>query len=66
MSKREQLEKAVVDTKAAYDVAYAAHDAAWGASDAWDADADAEFAAHDAWVKAKRELNNYLKEQDNE
>ena len=53
MSKREQLEKNVVDTKAAYADAWAAAD------DAWD---DIEIAAWDAWVKAKRELNEYLKE----
>ena len=43
MPKREQLEKAVVDTKAA--------DAAWDA-------------AYDAWDKARNELAEYLKEQD--
>ena len=57
MSKREQLEKNVVDTKAAYADAWAAAD------DAWD---DIEIAAFDAWVKAKRELASYLKEQDDD
>tara|TARA_B110000091_G_scaffold148373_1_gene158054 strand:+ start:170 stop:610 length:441 start_codon:yes stop_codon:yes gene_type:complete len=41
------------------------------AEDAEDAAADAAYAiytaaTYDAWSKAKRELNNYLKEQDNE
>jgi hypothetical protein len=60
--KLEQLKKAVVDTKAAY-AAWGATDAAWGATDAWDA-AAALAAAWDAWVKAKLELDEYLKEQD--
>ena len=60
MNKKEQLEKAVVDADAAWD------DAAWDAADAWDYTADAEDAAWDAWVKAKQELEDYLKEQDNE
>ena len=51
LTKREQLEKNVVDTAAASNAAYDA-DAAWVA--AWDA------------AKAKLELNKYLKEQDNE
>ncbi len=66
MAKLEQLEKDVVDTKAAFDVAaYARADAAWGAADAWDAAEDAEDAAWVALVKAKRDLFKYLKEQDN-
>ena len=65
MSKLEQLEKNVVGTKAAFDVAaYARADAAWGAADAWDDAEDAEDAAWVAWVKAKQELFKYLKEQD--
>ena len=48
--KLERLQKAVLDTKAAY-VAYA--DAAYG---------DAAYAAWGAWVKAKLELEDYLKE----
>ena len=52
MTKLEQLEKAVVDTKASYD-ATAYPDAAW-------------HVACDAWIKAKRELSNYLKEPDND
>ena len=47
--KLERLEKSAVDTKAAFDAAYAAEAAAW-----------------DAWVKAKQELEDYPKEQDNE
>ena len=65
MNKKEQLEKAVVDTEAAFGAAVDATDAAWGAADAWDAAEDAEATAWDAWVKAKRELVNYLKEKDN-
>jgi|TARA_R110001599_G_scaffold65339_3_gene184061 hypothetical protein len=56
MTELETLEKAVVDTKAAYDAAWDAAD------DAWDAAAD----AYAPWLKAKLDLNNYLKEQDNE
>ena len=52
MSKREQLEKNVVDTKVDYEAAYKA----W--EDAWD--------TYAAWVKAELDLSNYLKEQDNE
>ena len=62
LTKREQLEKAVVDTKAAFDVAEAAYSAAaWHEADAWDNSADAE----DAWFKVRLELADYLKEQDN-
>ena len=46
--KLERLEKSVVDTKLDYAAAYKA----W--EDAWD--------AYDAWVKAKKELEDYLKE----
>ena len=65
LTKLERLEKAVVDTEAAYGVAYAASDAAYDVAyaayaAAWD---DAWDAAYDAWVKAKLDLSNYLKEQ---
>ena len=60
MNKREQLEKAVVDTKAACSAADDVYDAAY--DDADDAD-DAWDAAYDAWDKAKDELAEYLKEQ---
>ena len=57
LNKQNQLEKAVVDTKAAFDVAY----------DAWDTAGDyteeAEEAAWVALVKAKLDLLKYLKEQ---
>ena len=58
MNELKQLEKKVVDTYAAWDATCAA----------WDSDYDsaAADAAYVAWVKAKRELNEYLKEQDNE
>ena len=71
--KLEQLRKNVADTKAAFDAAYAyayaAKDAAdvdWNDIDAWDAAKDAADAAFDAyavWVKARDELAEYLKEQ---
>ena len=51
MSKLEQLEKAVADTKAAVYDTYA------------DASAAAD-AAYDACYRARIELSNYLKEQD--
>ena len=58
MTKREQLEENVVDTKAAWEAAYGA---------AWDAfDAAAEHTAWDAWFKAKLELANYLQGKDND
>ena len=61
MSKLKQLEKNVVDTKDARNAAYDAYaDAEAAAADAW----DDVYTADDAWVKAKRELNEYLKEQD--
>tara|TARA_R110000824_G_scaffold388765_2_gene584468 strand:+ start:452 stop:607 length:156 start_codon:yes stop_codon:yes gene_type:complete len=50
MDELERLEKAVVDTKASFD-------ASFDAAAAWDD-------AADAWFKAKRELSNYLEEQD--
>ena len=79
--KLERLQKAVVDTAANYtdaaDVYTAAYDDARAAAYTstveydfalaiayyarWDADA-----AHAAWSKAKQELEDYLKEQDNE
>ena len=61
MSKREQLEKNVADTKAAYTKV-----AASAASAATYATYYAADAAYDEWVKAKLELSNYLKEQDDE
>tara|TARA_R110002096_G_scaffold664_6_gene3941 strand:+ start:37 stop:285 length:249 start_codon:yes stop_codon:yes gene_type:complete len=82
MPELERLQKRVVDTEAAFDAviaaAYAAAnaaDAVWDAADAWDAAAyaaaDAAYAidkaaAYAAWSKAKRELEDYLKEQDYE
>ena len=76
MTKLEQLEKNVVDTEAAYtaanadaDVLNAAvpYDADYDSTAAYVADLAADNAgrAYDAWVKARLELNNYLKEQDN-
>ena len=50
MTKREQLQKAVVDTKAAFDAAYF----------------DAAAAAWAAYRKALQELEDYLEEQDND
>ena len=86
MNKREQLEKAVVDTKAAWDDDKSAFDYSFNKDD-WDAatyaaafaaydtvfaaDGDtvakatyAAYAAEAAWDKAKLELEDYLKEQD--
>tara|TARA_R110000787_G_scaffold224230_2_gene332439 strand:- start:249 stop:455 length:207 start_codon:yes stop_codon:yes gene_type:complete len=63
----EQLEKNVVDAKAACSAADAAYDAAYYAAydDADDAAADAAWdAAYDTYDKAKVELAEYLKEQD--
>ena len=54
--KLERLEKAVVDTKAAYD-ADVAYDTK-AAFDVW-------YAAYDSYYQAKLELNEYLKDQDN-
>ena len=60
MTELEQLQKNVVDTKAAYDVAHNA----WDTWDAW-YDACADCAARrGAWEKARLDLSNYLKEQD--
>ena len=64
LTELERLKKSVVDTKDACDDAHAATDAAWGAADAWDADAAA--AAWAAYRKALQELEEYLKEQDND
>ena len=68
LTKLEQLEKNVVDTKAAFDVAvaaYAVYDAVFAADGDTVAKATyAAYAAEAAWDKAKLELNNYLKEQD--
>ena len=97
MTKLETLEKAVVDTKAAWDddktafdysfnkaawnaatyaAAFAAYDAVFAAdgdtvADAYDAAADAAYviyktATYAAWVKAKLELEDYLKEHGDE
>ena len=65
LTKLETLQKNVVDTKAAYDAAF---DVAYDSADAaYDAAFDvAVAAAYAALVKAKRELNEYLKEQDND
>ena len=61
MSELERLQKNVVETKAAYEAAYAA----WDAWDSW-YDACADCAAwRGAWEKAELELSDYLKEQDN-
>ena len=55
MTKLERLQEAVVDTYDTY--AYAFH--------GWQALGDPFFeSAQDAWFKAKRELSNYLEEQD--
>ena len=56
MSKREQLEKNVVDTAAA--------DAAYDAD--WDSRTTYDDTALTAYCKALQELEDYLKEQDNE
>ena len=73
LTKLETLQKAVVDTGAAYtaadanaDVLNAAvpYDADYDSTAAYVADLAADNAgrAYDAWVKARLELNNYLKE----
>ena len=62
----ELTKKAVVDTKASFEAAVDAT-VADVAADAFDAAAAAAYAAAwDAWSKAKQELEDYLKEQDNE
>ena len=63
MTELERLQKAVVDTEAAWDAAY---DAAYAADAVgpWDDAEDAEDAAWVALVKAKQELFKYLKEKD--
>ena len=76
MTELERLEKEVVDTDAADYAAYAVAEAAV-AEAAADADSlilwiDSQLAADNAgrayaaWVKARLELNNYLKEQDDD
>ena len=73
LTKLETLQKAVVDTGADYaardanaDVLNAAvpYDADYDSTAAYVADLAADNAgrAYDAWVKARLELNNYLKE----
>ena len=67
MTELEIKQKAVVDTKDAYQAAYAAADAAWdawGAVDAWHNACDAEVDAALVALKARDELEDYLKEQD--
>ena len=54
LTKLETLQKKVVDTEADFDATYTA-----------DLAADNAGRAYAAWVKARLELNNYLKEQDN-
>ena len=56
LTKLERLQQAVVDAEAAYDVAYAA------AASAADHAAD-RAAFNAAYAKARDELSNYLKEQ---
>ena len=75
MTELKRLKKNVVDTEAAFDDDKAAFDysfnkAAWDAA-AEDAAADAIYAIYKAatyaaWSKAKRELEDYLEEQDDE
>ena len=67
LTKLETLQKAVVDTKAAFVVtAYAASDAVWVTADVWNDAYGDDPDAYAALVKAKLELAKYLKEQDNE
>ena len=72
---QEQLEKNVVDTAAVYEAADAdadvlnaavPYDADYGSAAAYAADLAAEQAgtAYAVWVKAKRELSDYLKEME--
>ena len=64
LTKLEQLEKDVLDTKAAFDDEKAAYD--YSFNEAFDtAYAIYNDATYTAWSKAKRDLSNYLKEQDN-
>ena len=58
MTKREQLEKSVVDTEAAFDDDKAAFD--------YSVYAIYKAATYVAWSKAKRELEDYLKEHGDE
>ena len=60
LTKLETLEKAVVDTETVSDAAHKAQEDAWDTDAAYD---DAVADAYDAWVKAKLDLSNYLKEQ---
>tara|TARA_R110002124_G_scaffold152294_2_gene319180 strand:+ start:563 stop:796 length:234 start_codon:yes stop_codon:yes gene_type:complete len=56
LTKLEALQKAVVDTKAvAWYAVYAVYD-----------DGDYDSTAFDAWSKARKNLSDYLNEQDNE
>ena len=57
MSELERLQKEVVNAFNAYAAAYATAAAAHSAAYA---------GAYAVWVKAKRELSDYLEEQDNE
>lgn len=75
MTKLEQLEKAVVDTEAAADAVYAydTYDACKDACARYDTyivnlKGSAPYPANVAiaYVKAKKELSEYLKEQDND
>tara|TARA_R110002111_G_scaffold218682_1_gene280843 strand:- start:536 stop:760 length:225 start_codon:yes stop_codon:yes gene_type:complete len=70
MNELERLQQKVVETKdasaaatTAWDAASAASAAAYAASAAATAAWDAYAAAKAAYHKAKRELNNYIKEQ---
>ena len=67
LTELERLQKNVVETKAAYDAAGEAYDVAQGNAIHTRAAAEADDAAiaYDAWVKARLELEDYLKEQDN-
>lgn len=59
--KLEQLQENVAYTWAAYDAADAAFEAA---ADAYKAAAAADTTAYDAYDRARKELSEYLKEQD--
>ena len=63
--KLEQLQKNVKDADAAADRAADAYAAARAAADAAaDAAAEAAYAAYYEWREARRELSDYLEEQD--
>ena len=66
MTKQEQLEKKVADTKAAADAAYAAYVTAYDDEAAAAYGDDDYVDAADAYLKAMDELENYIKEQVNE